>query len=113
MRTVVLWDRVPVATTREVRSLRNAKQPARTSEHQTNVRSAGRLTIAIMTPLNMALAPVWKPLYATPAYTKRRAYRHLLCARGGAIESFRKPIAWALLRLRRTPAVSLGRQSCA
>src|SRR5712671_5261306 len=61
MRTVVLWDGVPGAAG-EVLSLRKAKQPARTSENQTNVRSAGRQTIAITTLLNMALAsPGWNP----------------------------------------------------
>jgi hypothetical protein len=34
--------------------LRKATQPARTSANQTNVKSAGRQTIAITTPLNMA-----------------------------------------------------------
>src|SRR6266705_3827904 len=56
MRTVVLCDGVPGAATGEVLSLRKAKQPARTSQNQTIVRSAGRQTIAITTPLNMALA---------------------------------------------------------
>jgi hypothetical protein len=51
---VVRWAGAPGSATEEVLSLRNAKQPARTSENQTNVRRAGKQTIAITTPLNMA-----------------------------------------------------------
>ena len=82
MRTVVLWDGVPGAATGEVRSLRNTKQPARTSENQTNVRSAGRQTIAITTLLNMALASRLEPLYATQPTRNGEAFPHLLGTRG-------------------------------
>src|SRR5882757_1138069 len=82
MRTVVLWDGVPGAATGEVLSLRNAKQPARTSENQTNVRSAGRQTIAITTLLNMALTSRLEPLYATQSTPNGEAFPHLLGTRG-------------------------------
>jgi hypothetical protein len=72
MRTVVLWDSAPGLATGVIFSLRKAKHPARTSENQTNVRSPGRQTIAITTPLNMALTSSLETLYAGPAYMKRR-----------------------------------------
>src|SRR6266481_1985611 len=78
MSTVVLWGSELGAETGEVLSLRNAKQPARTSENQTNVRSAGRQTIAITTLLNMALASRLEPLYATQPTRNGEAFPHLL-----------------------------------
>src|SRR5262245_52641382 len=82
MRTAVLWDGVPGAATGEVPSLRNAKQPARTSENQTNVRNAGRQTIPITTPLSMALASSLEALYASQPTRNGKAFRHLLRTAG-------------------------------
>ena len=60
--TVVRCDRAPGVTTEEVPHLRKAKQPARTSKNQTNVRRAGRQTIAITAPLTMAHIQSGTPL---------------------------------------------------
>src|SRR5882672_4252752 len=96
MRTAVPWGGVPGVATGDVLSLRNAKQPARTSANQTTVRSAGRLTIAITTPLNMALASSLETLYSTPAYTKRRGVSPSSWdSRGESRPDARQSAAWS------------------
>src|SRR3954447_16402938 len=60
--TVVRCDRAPGPTTEEFPHLRKAKQPASTSKNQTNVRRAGRQTIAITAPLTMAHIQSGTPL---------------------------------------------------
>src|SRR5262245_56963596 len=103
MRTAVLWDDVPGSATGEVLSWRNAKQPARTSENQANVKSAGRQTIAITTPLSMVLASsLESPL--TPAYTKRRGVSPSSCETGG--ESQTGPGTKTHWAFRHVPAIN-------
>src|SRR4029078_7075653 len=71
MRTAVLWDGGLGAIAGEVVSLSNAKQPIRTSENQTHVKSAGRHTNAITRLLSMA--PASASLFRN---TRRQPTRH-------------------------------------
>src|ERR1700712_3944665 len=60
--TVVGCDSTLGVTTEEGPRLHTAKQPARTSKNQTNVRRAGRQTIAITAPLTIAHIQSGTPL---------------------------------------------------
>src|ERR1700674_2550598 len=59
--TAVVWDGGLGTASGDLLPLRKAKQPAKSFENQTNVRSAGRQTMAITTPLNIALTSGLEP----------------------------------------------------
>jgi hypothetical protein len=55
--------------------LRNAKQPARTSKNQTNVRRAGTQKIAITAPLTMAHIQSGTPIRNASLHEGARHFR--------------------------------------